>query len=159
MHLGVTQEDYRRERGPDGRVACQEGRLDCTWVPLLPTGMHQHIQHGHTRRQHHGDRHHLPASQEYDQGHEQGEMAPLDQVVMINQVALVGNGRQQGDGPGGNHQESGPEHRCPAARNRASRPLVIQVGCFHGTHRAPPSWLHMMCLGTPGPYASKWKLP
>src|SRR5207247_3385839 len=119
-----------------------------SWMRLLSTGMHHHVDRRHARWQHHPHRHDLPASQEHDQGHQHWEMALLKQVVMIDQIALVGEHRKPRYRPGCGHQNPGPEDRCPLAWLG----IVLHIGDLRDAHRTPPF------LGTFG-YASKWKSP
>src|SRR5262245_7400334 len=65
-------------------------------------------------------------------------MALLEQVVMIDQVALVCEDCQQGERPCGYHYQPGPDHRCPAAHSRSNRLLIVYVRQLHSAHRAPP---------------------
>src|SRR5436309_3308868 len=115
VDLSIPQKRHERERRPDDGIARQERSWYRIWASLLPTSMHDHRDHRHTRRQHHPHHHDLPACQEHDQGHQHREMALLKQVVMIDQVALVGESREKGDRPGSHYENIGPENRCTTA--------------------------------------------
>ena len=48
VDLGISQQSNERERRPDEGIACQERRLYRSWMRLLSTGMHHHVDHRHT---------------------------------------------------------------------------------------------------------------
>src|SRR5439155_9241448 len=70
VDLGISQKSHERERRPDEGIASQERSWYRMWASLLPTSMHDHIDHWYARWQHHPHRHDLPAGQEHDQGHQ-----------------------------------------------------------------------------------------
>jgi hypothetical protein len=83
--------------------------------------------------------HHLKACQEDDQRRQPRQMALHEQVAMIKQERLVGEGRQQSERPGSDDDKPRPEHSRPAARSRTMLLLIIVAGHFQRAHRAPPS--------------------
>src|SRR5579863_579509 len=61
-------------------------------------------------------------------------MALLKQIVVIYQIALVGENRKPRYRPGSDHQNPGPEDRCPMAWLG----IVLHIGNFRNAHRTPP---------------------
>src|SRR6266568_4587054 len=92
--------------------------------------------------------------QERHQGRERWKMTLLEQVVMVDQVGLVGNYCQQGKGPRSNYHGPGPQDKCPRARSRSCTLLVFQFSRIRCIHQAPPCTCYITWF-----YASKWKLP
>src|SRR5260370_14982096 len=134
VDLAISQKSHERECCPDDGIASQERCWYRMGASLLPTSMHDQRDHRHARWQHHPRRHDLPARQEHHQGHQHREMALLKQIVMIDQVALVGESREKADRPATHYENIGPENRCPTACSCT----VLHLDDFRDAHRTPP---------------------
>src|SRR5437660_1800084 len=61
-------------------------------------------------------------------------MALPQQVVMIDQVTLIGKERKRGERPGGGHQSPGPEDGCPTTWLGT----IFHISDLGDTQRTPP---------------------
>src|SRR5438874_13801886 len=65
-------------------------------------------------------------------------MALLYQVMVIDQIVLVGESCHKGNRPGHDDQNPGPENRCLMGRRRWYPLLSLYIRNMHGLHQTPP---------------------
>src|SRR5437867_8575039 len=101
-------------------------------MSLSATGIHDHLDHGHTGGQHHRYCHQLPTEQEDFERCKPGKTTGLQQVVMVEQEGLMRQCSQDSTAQAAATSSQG--HSTRARRGRWVRSLALwgSVRCSTG---------------------------